>query len=128
MYRFTAQGRIGRIDELKKGGLRISVAADQPWISLNGVSGPLNLNLNGVGDSTIVTVGYGPAANALAAGLYNGTVSFTNLSGGTGSTPTGAPAPAVARPRIAPCGRSAISASPTAPAGPQPVQWLRERG
>jgi hypothetical protein len=29
MYRFTAQGRIGRIDELKKGGLRISVAADR---------------------------------------------------------------------------------------------------
>jgi hypothetical protein len=29
MYRFTAQGRIGRIDELKKGGLRISVAAER---------------------------------------------------------------------------------------------------
>ena len=29
MYRFTAQGRIGRIDELKKGGLRISVASDR---------------------------------------------------------------------------------------------------
>lgn len=29
MYRFTAQGRIGRIDQLNKGGLRISVASDR---------------------------------------------------------------------------------------------------
>jgi hypothetical protein len=29
MYRFAAQGRIGRIDELKKSGLRISVASDR---------------------------------------------------------------------------------------------------
>ena len=29
MYRFTAQGRIGRIDELKKNGLRLSIAADR---------------------------------------------------------------------------------------------------
>lgn len=29
MYRFTAQGRIGRIDQLNKGGLRISVANER---------------------------------------------------------------------------------------------------
>lgn len=29
MYRFTAQGRIGRIDQLNKGGLRISIASDR---------------------------------------------------------------------------------------------------
>jgi len=29
MYRFTAQGRIGRIDQLNKGGLRVSVASDR---------------------------------------------------------------------------------------------------
>lgn len=29
MYRFTAQGRIGRIDQLNKGGLRISLADER---------------------------------------------------------------------------------------------------
>lgn len=29
MYRFTAQGRIGRIDQLNKGGLRISIADER---------------------------------------------------------------------------------------------------
>ncbi len=57
MYRFTAQGRIGRIDELKKGGLRISVAADRlvdgpdgqwtktEWLSLISFDAELNTKL-----------------------------------------------------------------------------------
>lgn len=57
MYRFTAQGRIGRIDELKKGGLRISVAADRlvdgpdgqwtktEWLSVISFDGELNTKM-----------------------------------------------------------------------------------
>lgn len=64
----------------------VQVAANQPWISLNGGAGPLNIVLNGTGDSQVVTVGYSAAANALGAGIYNGSVSFTNASGGSGTT------------------------------------------
>jgi subtilisin-like proprotein convertase family protein len=42
--------------------------------------------LSGVGDARNVTAGFSAAANSLAAGIYNSTVSFTNDSGGTGST------------------------------------------
>ncbi|NOT02921.1 MAG: trypsin-like serine protease [Phycisphaerales bacterium] len=62
----------------------ITVTASDPWISLNGVAGPLNLTLTGTGDSTIVTVGISAVANGLSAGLYNGSVGFDNTSGGTG--------------------------------------------
>lgn len=64
----------------------IQISANQPWISINGGSGPVNVNLNGTGANTTVTIGYSAAANALGAGIYNGTVTFTNQSGGTGNT------------------------------------------
>lgn len=66
----------------------IQIAANQPWISINGGAGPVNINLNGTGDNTAVTIGYSAAANSLAAGLYNGQVSFTNLSGGNNGNTT----------------------------------------
>ncbi|HKQ48437.1 MAG TPA: putative Ig domain-containing protein [Phycisphaerae bacterium] len=64
----------------------IQISANQPWISINGGSGPVNVNLNGSGANTAITIGYSAAANALGAGLYNGTVTFTNLNGGSGNT------------------------------------------
>jgi single-stranded DNA-binding protein len=57
MYRFTAQGRIGRIDELKKNGLRLSIAADRlvdgpdgqwtktEWLSLISFDAVLNTKM-----------------------------------------------------------------------------------
>jgi lysyl endopeptidase len=64
----------------------VTVTADQPWITLNGGTGPLNLNLTGVGDFDDVAIGIDPSAGALAAGSYSGTVTFTNQTGGGGST------------------------------------------
>ncbi|HUN82707.1 MAG TPA: proprotein convertase P-domain-containing protein [Phycisphaerae bacterium] len=66
--------------------VNITVSANQPWVSLNGGTSALNLNLNGTGDSTNVTVGFSAAANALPNGFYTATVTFTNASGGSGST------------------------------------------
>lgn len=63
----------------------VMVTASDPWISLNGVAGPLSIDLNGgIGDSANVTVGISSAANALAAGIYNGSVSFVNTDSGNG--------------------------------------------
>ncbi|GJM26199.1 MAG: hypothetical protein DHS20C16_26140 [Phycisphaerae bacterium] len=64
----------------------VEVSADVPWISLNGSAGPVTLNLSGTGDFDTMTVGISAAANSLTAGIYNGTVTFTNLAGGGGST------------------------------------------
>lgn len=60
--------------------VQVQVSADQPWISINGGTIPVTINLNGTGASDTVTIGYSAAANSLAAGLYNGNVSFTNLT------------------------------------------------
>lgn len=62
----------------------VEISGSDPWISLNGVAGPVVLNLSGTGDSDTVTVGIGAAANSLAAGIYNGSVAFTNLTGTLG--------------------------------------------
>ncbi len=64
----------------------VQVSASHSWISLNGVAGPLSLNLSGTGDSQTVTVAFSAAADALPPAIYDGTVSFSNLSGGAGNT------------------------------------------
>ncbi|MCA9253002.1 MAG: proprotein convertase P-domain-containing protein [Phycisphaerales bacterium] len=64
----------------------VEVTADAAWISLNGGTSPVTLNLSGTGDFDTLTVGISSAANSLSAGIYNGTVTFTNLAGGGGST------------------------------------------
>ncbi|MCK4660024.1 MAG: proprotein convertase P-domain-containing protein, partial [Phycisphaerae bacterium] len=66
--------------------VNVRVSANQSWISLNGVAGPLMLNLNGLGDSDDVLVGISSTAESLSPGIYNATVSFTNLSSGQGDT------------------------------------------
>ncbi|HED53457.1 MAG TPA: hypothetical protein ENJ00_04570 [Phycisphaerales bacterium] len=64
----------------------VDVTADQSWISLNGSASPLSINLNGVGDMAVVTVGIDSSANGLANGLYTGTVTFDNVEGTIGDT------------------------------------------
>ncbi len=66
--------------------LTVKVTADAPWISLNGATGPLTINLVGTGDSQMLTVSFSAAAGSLAAGIYNGSVLFENQSGGPGNT------------------------------------------
>jgi len=60
--------------------VQIEVSADQPWISINGGTSPVTVNLSGTGATDTVTIGFSAAANSLSAGLYNGNVSFTNLT------------------------------------------------
>jgi subtilisin-like proprotein convertase family protein len=64
----------------------VRVSANGTWVSLNGTSSPLTINLNGTGDSAAVTVGISSAADLLPAGVYSANVLFTNLSGGSGDT------------------------------------------
>ena len=66
--------------------IMVEVAASDSWISLNGAVGPVTLNLSGTGDSEPLTVGIGPTANSLTAGIYSGSVTFTNLTGTLGNT------------------------------------------
>ncbi len=64
----------------------VRVAASQPWITINGGPGPVDFVLPTMGSSAGVTVAIGGNASTLGAGLYTGSVTFTNLSGGTGDT------------------------------------------
>lgn len=64
----------------------VQVTADVAWLQLNGGAGPVTLNLVGTGDNDVVTVSIAPSANSLAAGVYHGSVTITNLTGGGGST------------------------------------------
>lgn len=64
----------------------VRASVDQPWVSLNGGAGPVDMPLANQGDNANVVVGFSAAANSLAIGTYNATVSFTNLSGGQGNT------------------------------------------
>ncbi len=64
----------------------ISITRDEPWISLNGGAGPVNFTLNNLGDEFQVTIAVNNVANAFIDGTYEGTVSFTDLTTGGGTT------------------------------------------
>ena len=65
------------------GGTAIAwtAAKTQTWTTLSSTSGTLS-----AGATTTVTVSINAGANALAAGTYNDTVSFTNTTNGSGTT------------------------------------------
>lgn len=63
----------------------VVVTPSQPWISVNGLTGAQNIVLGGNGATSNVVIGFSAAANGLANGIYNGTVTFNAQSGGAGS-------------------------------------------
>jgi len=67
----------------------VDITPDQPWITLNGVTGPTSVNLNGTGDMAVVTVGIGGNAASLSNGLYTGSVAIDNTQGVIGDTSRG---------------------------------------
>ena len=64
----------------------VAVSANEGWITLNGSTDPINVSLNGVGDSATVIVGFGGSANSLPAGIVEGDVAFDNVVGDGGDT------------------------------------------
>lgn len=64
----------------------VQVSVDQPWLQVNGVPGPVTINLPSNGSTGTATIAYSAAATSLPAGVYSGTITFTNLAGGAGST------------------------------------------
>ena len=64
----------------------VAVSANEGWITLNGSTDPINVSLNGVGDSATVIVGFGGSANSLPAGIVEGDVAFDNVAGDGGDT------------------------------------------
>ncbi|MHC4710073.1 MAG: proprotein convertase P-domain-containing protein, partial [Planctomycetota bacterium] len=66
--------------------VQVEVSASDSWIALNGGAGPVIMELAGTGDWDDVIVGFSVEAEALPNGLYEGSVMFTNLSGGPGGT------------------------------------------
>lgn len=65
--------------------VNVTVAGSAAWIAVDGLAST-SFTLTGVGDSRVVVAGFSAAANALPASIYNGTVNFTNDSGGSGGT------------------------------------------
>ncbi|MEM1330752.1 MAG: proprotein convertase P-domain-containing protein [Planctomycetota bacterium] len=60
----------------------VQVTASDPWISVNGgQSATVSLRANGA--SNTVTLAIDPSASSLAAGLYNGSITFLNTVSGT---------------------------------------------
>ncbi len=64
----------------------VQISANEGWITLNGSTNPINVSLNGVGDTATVIVGFGGSANDLPAGIVEGDVTFDNVSGDGGDT------------------------------------------
>jgi subtilisin-like proprotein convertase family protein len=73
------------ITSTKPTPVNVTVAGSAPWIAVDGLAST-SFTLSAVGASQVVIAGFSVAANALGAGIYNGTVNVTNDSGGTGGT------------------------------------------
>jgi subtilisin-like proprotein convertase family protein len=80
------QNKVYTVTSTQPNPVSVQCTASDSWISLDGGAGPVSFILNGVGDSHAVTVAFSAAANSLNSGFYTGSVSFANLSGGTGDT------------------------------------------
>ncbi|MCC6675678.1 MAG: proprotein convertase P-domain-containing protein [Phycisphaerales bacterium] len=65
----------------------VRITASEPWLTIDGSTGPAMISLPALGSSATFTVGIdGSAASSLPAALYIGSVAIDNLSGGAGST------------------------------------------
>ncbi len=73
------------ITSTKPTPVNVTVAGSDPWIGVDGMASS-SFTLSGVGDSRVVIAGFSTDANALGAGIYNGTVNFTTDSGASGET------------------------------------------
>ncbi len=62
----------------------IRVTADQPWITINGAAGPVDIALDPatLATSEDVTISTGPDAASLGNGIFAGSVTFENLVSG----------------------------------------------
>ena len=67
----------------------VEISANEGWITLNGSTSPITVLLNGVGDSAIVTVGFGGSANDLPAGIVTGTVTISPIQSARYPGPSG---------------------------------------
>lgn len=65
--------------------VQVRVEGDQPWIGVDGGSAQ-NFVLGTLGEARTVVVNAAASASGLDAGVYQGVVTFTNQSGGSGST------------------------------------------
>ncbi|MCP3904860.1 MAG: hypothetical protein GY715_14635 [Planctomycetes bacterium] len=67
----------------------VEVTGSEPWISLDGDTDPLLLTLSGLGETVDVVVGISEFAEGMDAGVYAGSVQFTNLNHQVGNTTRG---------------------------------------
>lgn len=73
-----------RITSERPTEVTVEISASASWISLNGSTVPISVQLTDVGDFEDIIVGFSQAAEQLPAGIHEGVVEFTNLSGGLG--------------------------------------------
>ncbi len=82
-----AGSQVYTITSTKPAPVTVQVGQSANWISVDGATVAQSYILPGVGSFVNVTVGLDATNSAaLLAGVQNGIVSFTNLSGGTGDT------------------------------------------
>lgn len=72
---FAPSSLVFTLDNLDSMSANWTASSNQAWASLSSTSGSL-----GSGGTTIVTVNFGAAANALPAGLHTATVTFTDIT------------------------------------------------
>lgn len=78
---FSPQGQVYTLTNIGRSPIAWTASASDPWISLSEQSGTI-----GAGGSTTVTVFIDSSAQSLPAGIYSGTVTFTNTTNGIGNT------------------------------------------
>jgi len=78
---FSPASKVYTLQNTGDAAIAWTAAKTQAWTTLSSISGTLS-----AGATTTVTVSINAGANALAAGTYDDTVSFTNTTNGRGNT------------------------------------------